>query len=172
MLLHKFVTCDKVKLVMKKILINKGFTFVELLVVIGVITILASIAVPSVMKYYKNYKYGDYIYSMENLVRLARMTAMERSNNIGLCVDSTNKTLTIVNMGVARTGICIGQVLQTLRIEHDFVSISGSGAAFDPRGFAIFTGNVCITDGEKFYRTVISRFGAIRIEKGNGGCPS
>ncbi|MCX8125445.1 MAG: prepilin-type N-terminal cleavage/methylation domain-containing protein, partial [Spirochaetes bacterium] len=153
---------------MKKIKQNKGFSFVELMVVIALITILSAVAIPSITKFYRTYKYIEYTSSMENLVRWAKMTAIERSINVGLCVDTTNKRLRVVNMGTNRTGICTGTDLNTLNIEHDFVSIAGSGSAFDPRGFAIFTGDVCLSDGNSYYKSVISRFGAIRIEKGSG----
>jgi len=149
---------------------NKGFSIIELLIVISIIAILVAVAVPSLNAYYRNYKYREYAYSMESLIRWSRLTAMEKTANIGLCVNSANKTLSIVDMGASRADTCTGDTLNNLQIEDDFVSLKGSGAAFDPRSFAIFTGNVCITGDAKFYRVVISRFGAIRIERGTGGC--
>lgn len=149
---------------------QKGFSLVEVMIVIALFAIIAAIAVPSFNRYYRIYKYNQYTASMENLVKWARMTAMERSVNVGLCVDSTNKTLRIINMGTNRSGICTGTTLQNLQIDDAFVTLAGSGASFDPRGFSIFTGNVCVTDNSKYYKAVVSRFGAIRIEKGAGGC--
>lgn len=150
----------------------KGFTLLELLIVIGVIAIAVAIALPSVMAYYRIYKFNEYAYSMENLVRWSKLTAMERSISVGLCVDNTAKTLTIVNMGVNRIAPCTGAALNTFRIEDDFVSLEGSNPAFDPRGFAIFMGNVCVSKNtnERYYKVLISKFGAMRIERGNGGC--
>lgn len=153
---------------MRKKFSNKGFSLVELLVVIGLIAILASAAIPPITKYYRTYKYVEYATSMENIVKWARMTAIERTINVGLCINEN--TLQIINMGTNRTGICSGTVINSLNITDSFVSLSGSGAAFDPKGFAIFPGNVCVTNSSQYYRAVISRFGAIRIEKGTGGC--
>lgn len=155
---------------MKTAKFNKGFSIIELLVVMGIMTILVTVAVPSLNAYYRNYKYREYIYSMESLIRWSRLTAMERTANVGLCVDSTHKRLNIVNMGAGRSDACKGDTLNHLKIEDDFVSIKGNGAAFDPRSFAIFTGNVCITGDTNYYKVVISRFGAIRIERGKGEC--
>ncbi len=154
---------------MFKFLRNKGFSFVELMVVIALISILSAIAVPQINKMYKTYKYIEYTSSMENLVRWAKITAMERSINVGLCI-ADNKTLRIVNMGTNRSNICTGSDLITLNIRDDFVFLHGSGAAFDPRGFDIFNGNVCLTNGDSYYKVFISRFGAIRTQKGSGGC--
>ncbi len=147
---------------------DNGFSLVELLVVIGLIAILASAAIPPITKYFRTYKYIEYATSMENLVRWARLTAIERTVNVGLCIQGN--TLQIINMGANRTNICSGSVINSLQITHNFVSLSGAGAAFDPKGFAIFDGNVCVTNNSEFYRVRISRFGAIRTEKGTGGC--
>lgn len=153
---------------MKKLRQNKGFSFIELMVVIALITILSAVAIPKINEFYRTYKYIEYTSAMENLVRWAKMTAMERSINVGLCISGN--TLQIINMGTNRTGICSGTVINSLSVNDSFVSLSGSGAAFDPRGFAIFNGNVCLTNGSSYYKAFISRFGAIRIDKGNGGC--
>jgi type IV fimbrial biogenesis protein FimT len=155
---------------MKTAKFNKGFSIIELLVVMGIIAILIAVAVPSLNAYYRKYKYREYAYSMESLIRWSRLTAMERTANVGLCIDRAQKTLNIVNMGSGRSDACRGDTLNRLKIEDDFVSIKGSGAAFDPRSFAIFTGNVCITGDANYYKVVISRFGAIRIERGKGEC--
>jgi prepilin-type N-terminal cleavage/methylation domain-containing protein len=148
---------------------GEGFSFIELLVVVLVSSILLTVAVPSLKAYYINYKYNDYAYSMEYLIRASKLTAMEKSVNIGVCVNSG--TLQIINMGTSRADACTGAVLNTLRIEDNFVSLSGSGFAFDPRGFAVFQGDVCIGNHAHYHKVVISKFGGIGIENGSGGCP-
>lgn len=148
---------------------DEGFSFIELLVVILVSSILLTVAVPSLKAYYTNYKYNDYAYSMEYLIRASKLTAMEKSVNIGVCVNSG--TLQIINMGASRADTCTGTALNTLQIEDNFVSLSGGGLAFDPRGFAIFPGDVCISNNAHYHRIVISKFGGIEIENGSGGCP-
>jgi len=150
---------------------DKGFSLLELFIVIALIGVVAAIAAPSLSAYYKTYKFNDYAYSMENFIKASKLTAMERSINVGVCVHQDTKTLNITNMNTERSGTCTAPVLNTLQIQDNFVSLSGNGFAFDPRGFAIFTGNVCVSNGVRYYKVVVDRFGGTRIEKGAGGCP-
>ena len=150
---------------------DTGFSLLEVFIAIVVIAIAAGIAAPSLAAYYRNYKFNDYAYSMENLIRLSKIMAMERSINVGLCVDGDSKTISIIDMETNRSGICTGNILNALQIKDDFISLSGSGSAFDPRGFAIYKGNACVSNSSKYFKVVIDSFGAMRIEKGAGGCP-
>lgn len=150
---------------------KKGFTVVELLVVLAIISIFALVATADIARFYRIYKYYDYAFSVESLVRFARMTAMERSINVGVCVDD-DKNLSIRNLGTRRTAdACNGTVMRSIRIpQEEGFSFSGSNFSFDPRGFALSSGNVCFTDGNKYKKICVSRFGAIRIEEGHGEC--
>lgn len=150
---------------------KKGFTLIELLAVIALISILALVAGADIRRFYLAYKYYDYAFSMESTVRWAKVTAMERATNIGICVDNS-KLLTIRNLGAVRsTNPCQGTIIRSLQIDQgEPFNFVGSGASLDPRGFAISFGNVCLTDGRKFYRISISRFGAFRVENGQGNC--
>jgi len=160
----------------KNRLSNSGYSLVELLAVISLIGILVSLSIPYMSKFIRYTKYQNYCNSLEILVRQAKILAMERSTNIGICVDD-ERTVKIFDTGTARTYICTGTPIRTLQIEDkdtSFVRFSGSGASFDPRGFAIFNGNVCVYNSEKnvYFLLCISRFGGIRVETGNGGCRS
>lgn len=151
---------------------DKGFTLIELLAVASIIAILALVSAPNVIRFYKAYKFYDYAYSMESLVRWSKLTAMELTTNVGVCIENS-KRISVRDMGETRSlNACTGNTLRVVSIDPGDTEFNfyGSGVSFDPRGFAINTGNVCFTDGNKYYKLCVSRFGAIRMESGRGGC--
>ncbi|MEM4214395.1 MAG: hypothetical protein QXZ28_04315 [Candidatus Methanomethylicaceae archaeon] len=149
---------------------KQGFSIFELFVVVVLINIITAVAIPSIQRFYRTYKYIEYASRMEHTVRWARIIAMERSINVSVCIEENNR-ITVRNMGTSRAYPCIGEEITHFDTEgNNFISISGSDVSFDPKGFAIQPGNVCITNGSSYTRAVISRFGAIRLERGSGTC--
>jgi type IV fimbrial biogenesis protein FimT len=158
---------------------ENGFSLLEMLVVIAIAGVLAAVAVPSYMGMIKKHKLTQYGTEMEYLVKYAKIIAMEKTTNTGVCI-SGGTNLTIYNIGTSRSAsICSGTAIKSMTILNSDntgynISVSGSAsgyaASFDPRGLAIQTGNICVTNGTKYYRAVVSRAG-IRAEEGSGGCP-
>ncbi len=152
-----------------------GFTLTEVLVTIGIVAILAGIGFIALYKYRHIYTFQQYSETLEMSVRQAKILAMERSINVGICVSPDR--IEIKNLGTQRgVGLCSGDTINTIAIDEvdkDYISFTGSGFSFDPRGFAIFSGNVCVqnTKGNNFLLICVSRFGGIRTQKGIGPCP-
>lgn len=153
-----------------------GFTIVEAIVAAGIVAILASIGILTLYRYRHVYIFQQYSSELEISVRRAKILAMERSTNIGVCV-SQNK-VEIRDIGTQRgAGICSGNIVHTISVDpvdSGYISFQGSGFSFDPRGFAIFAGNVCVqnTRGNNYFLICVSRFGGIRTQKGAGLCPN
>lgn len=123
----------------------RGFTIIEMLIAIGTLTILVVVAVPSMVKQYRVYKYNDYVSQVEYTLKWAKVEAMARGVNLGICVE--NNGVTVYNIGSSRSGFCAGTVLRRVESKDSFVQITGtSGMGFDPRGLAIMGGNVQVKD--------------------------
>jgi type IV fimbrial biogenesis protein FimT len=152
---------------------SSGYSLVEIIIVIALIVILTSIAIPFLLKFIKYNKYQNYCNTLELLIKEAKITAIEKSTNIGVCVDN-EKTVKIIDMGAKRLRLCDGTPIKIFQIDpgDTFVKFKGSGAAFDPRGFVIFSGNVCVYNSERntYFLVCISNFGRIRIVTGEGDC--
>lgn len=154
---------------MVKKLNNKGFSLEWLLIVIGIILILAIIGSPKLIKYYRDYKFWDYASQMEYLIKQAKIYAMERTTNVGVCVSGN--ILSIRNLGTSRgSGICSGTVIRSMTVTDNYVTLRGTGASFDPRGLAIQLGTTCVAYSGKNVKMHISRAG-VRKKMGTGGCP-
>jgi type IV fimbrial biogenesis protein FimT len=154
---------------------DKGFTLIEFFIVIGILAILASIGFPSIQKLYRVYKFNQYAFELENVVKWAKITAMERSSGISICINGNE--IRVYDEETKRSPSCSGNLLRIMKINDTWitprisVALGKSGLMFDPRGLAIYAGNVCITDNERYFKVVLqSDRGAIKIEGGSGGC--
>lgn len=154
---------------------KKGYSIIEFLMVMVIIAILSTISIPYLSKYFRFYKYENYASQLELIVRQAKMLAMTKSINVGICVKD-DRTVELINKGTERGGgICNGNQIKSLEIKTEdssYINFAGSGFSLDPRGFAILNGNVCIenTETNNYLLICVSRFGGIRTEKGNGRC--
>lgn len=154
---------------------TSGTSLIEIFIVISIIIILANFSLPYIKKLYRTYKFNEYALEIENLVKWAKITAIEKSINVSICKN--NNEISVYNEGTSRNPSCSGEKLKTLKIKDNWINLSESvawgkeGLMFDPRGLAIFTGNICISDGEIHYKVELqSNRGAITIEAGEGNC--
>lgn len=151
---------------------KKGITTIELVSVVSIIAILAAAGIFNLAGYIKQYKYDNYVTKMEYLVKYSKMLSMERTTNIGVCVSGS--TVALYDMGTSRSAaVCSGTAVpqQSLAVPESYISLSGSGASFDPRGMAIQTGYVCLAYNNGYTRLCISSTG-VRRDSGSGACAS
>ncbi|MCX8075959.1 MAG: prepilin-type N-terminal cleavage/methylation domain-containing protein [Aquificaceae bacterium] len=156
---------------------RKAFSLAEILIVLSIVAILAAIAIPQLHKYRDFYAYQEYASSLELTVRQAKILAMERTTNIGVCVRNAY-SVRVVDMGVRRNAdICSETTISALNIkdaDRDNTRFVGSGLSIDPRGFAIQSGGVCVqnTRLNSHLLVCVSRFGSIKTQRGSGPCPN
>jgi len=157
----------------------KGFSIIEFFIVIGILAILASIGFPSIKKLYRVYKFNQYAFELENVVKWAKITAMERSSDVSICLNGNE--IRVYDEGPLRNPSCsesentkllkVIKITDTWIIPRISVALNKPGLMFDPRGLAIWGGNICISDGNRYYKVVLQNGrGAIKIESGSGRC--
>ncbi len=86
---------------------NRGFSLVELLVVIGIILVISALAVPNVARQIRQYRLGSNATLLANFIQRARFEAIKRNttvscrllpvNPITLFVDSDNDSVQDAN---------------------------------------------------------------------------
>ncbi|PMP66617.1 MAG: hypothetical protein C0190_05280 [Thermodesulfobacterium geofontis] len=153
---------------------EKGFTLIEFLIVIAIIVILSTFAIPAWNRFMEINRFNSDIMAVEYTINRAKLTAMSKTTNVGVCVKD-NK-LFIYDVGFERGATsCEGNLLFEVKLQGRNTQIKNSGdIIFDPRGLSISVGgNICVENSElnRYYILCISR-GAIRANKGEGVCPS
>lgn len=148
LLFGRFSKFSKAKYLKRK----DGKSLVEILVGLALLTILGSVIIPEINRYYRAFKFQQRLFEIESTLKWARLVAIERGINVGICVtDSEPNSLLIYDMEQRRSLICTGTLLKRVKIEEGFISLnaSGGGSAFDPRGLAIFSTTITLkrTDG-------------------------
>ena len=101
---------------------SKGFTLIEVLIVIGVIGILSAIAIPTISSWLPNYRLKAAARDVYSTMQKARMLAVKMNNNTAVVFDPGNNKYELCDDWVA--GVCAGSVQIT-----DFSSI-GSGVGY------------------------------------------
>ena len=61
---------------------NSGFTIIELMIVIGMISILSAIAIPSLMKWMPNYRLKAEARNLYSNMQKAKIEAIKRKQNV------------------------------------------------------------------------------------------
>ncbi|MBZ0156827.1 MAG: prepilin-type N-terminal cleavage/methylation domain-containing protein [Alphaproteobacteria bacterium] len=154
---------------------QEGFSLLELIIVVVIVAVISAAAISSISKFIKQYKFDSYAANMEYLVKMGKIKALELTSNIGICVNTGNKQLSIRNIGTSRSaGICSGSTLQgasSMTVTESYITVAGTGASFDPRGLAIQSGYMCLSYNNRYAKICISR-SSVRTESGAGGCSS
>lgn len=73
---------------------SRGFTLVELLVTVAVLSILLAVAVPSFQSFLANNRMASQANDLITALNLARSEAIRRSANVTVCASSTGTTCT------------------------------------------------------------------------------
>lgn len=164
-----------------------GFSLVELMVAIAVITVLSGIAIPNILRFRENARMRTAVSGMLSLFRLAQTEAVKRNNHTCLIFDAATSTTTVFlddgsGGGMARNCVLDGSepTLRTLVLPPgtfmpgSTINFPGASVGFTPHGLPAkgLFGSIQIhptSDARIAYRINMSIAGHTRIATSTDG---
>jgi len=164
---------------------QKGFSLLEVLIVIGIIVIISAIAVPNMAVMMKSYRLKSAANEMASVMQLARMTAISQNANSVLTFNTGNQTYSAfsdngdvngtINVNNVNNGIQNGTepTIKTINIantysgEVTFATPSfGTTITFYSQGNCDHSGTVSLQNSiGKVIQVIISSSGSIKMNK-------
>jgi type IV fimbrial biogenesis protein FimT len=164
---------------------NSGFTLLELLITVALISIVTAIAVPSMTSFTQNDRLTTNINTLVGHLAYARSEAVKRSQQVSICISSDSATCTGANFdegwivyidadnnGSFTEDTASGEVI--LRAQQQLEggntltpTTFADQVTYDYRGFATSTGSFLLCDGRigPHGKTItISPTGRVRLE--------
>ena len=68
---------------------KKGVSLLECLLVLSIIVILSTFTIPAWNRFFEINRYNNFIMAVESAITQAKIIAMEKSTNVGVCVSET-----------------------------------------------------------------------------------
>ena len=127
---------------------NEGVTIIEIMVVIGIIAILAAIAVPGFVGWIPNYKLRSGTEDIQSTLQHARIRAIKQNTSAVVSFNTGNETYAAsVGAQTFRSG--------KMPTGIDIDSVSGAGfVQFNSEGFAASAVNIVVNNGQGNSKTV------------------
>ncbi|MBC7475299.1 MAG: prepilin-type N-terminal cleavage/methylation domain-containing protein [Candidatus Sericytochromatia bacterium] len=153
---------------------NNGFTIIELMVSILIISILIYAASSISSNLYADYIFKDFATRVEYQAKYAKIRAIQNSQYTGVCVNTTTKMITLRQMGANSSTPCDTSkpLLKTIDLSTTRNMNIGTSTnyIFDGRGLASTEGSVCIDNNKQYVKLLVGMTN-FRTQKGDGVCP-
>ena len=115
-----------------------GFTLVELLVVMAILAILASVGFPSFQRLLADYRVTSQANSVQGLLQFARTEALKRTANVTVCSDGISLFVRVSNgCGGAAAGDLGNLRVVPLDGRVNIEGIAGAAVSFAPSGYTL-----------------------------------
>ena len=140
---------------------NRGYTLLEIMTVIALIGISASIVIPNVIGWLPKYRLRAGAEEIQSVLQLARLGAIKENMNATVNFDTANHTFlaTIDGRTIKRGKMPAGIVI-------DSITSPSSQVQFDSRGLAnTSTGDIVVKNGQGGTKTIsVNIVGKSKIE--------
>ncbi len=129
---------------------NSGFTLIEILTVIAIIAVVASIVLPNVIAWLPRYRLNSGAEDIQSTLQLARLGAVKENTNATVTFNTANNSfLAAINGRTIRNGTL------PAGIRIDSVTSPASQVRFDSRGLAnTSTGDIRVINTQGGEKTI------------------
>ena len=142
---------------------NAGFSLTELMVIIGIIGIMAGIAMPNLIGWLPKYRMGSAAREILGTLEFARLTAVKRNAATLVTLDYAND---LVRITVGATTVRTIRMPAGIDLKEPASPSLGASFNFNGQGMADKSGEVLISDGGRHpdKRVTLSTGGSIKIQ--------
>ena len=142
---------------------NAGFSLTELMVIIGIIGIMAGVAMPNLIGWLPKYRMGSAARDILGTFEFARLTAVKRNVATLVTLDYAND---LVRVTVGATTVRTIRMPAGIDLKEPASPSIGASFNFNGQGMADKSGEVLISDGGKHpdKKVTLSTGGSIKIQ--------
>ena len=142
---------------------NAGFSLTELMVIIGIIGIMAGIAMPNLIGWLPKYRMGSAAREILGTLEFARLTAVKRNAATLVTLDYANDLLRVT---VGATTVRTVRMPAGIDLKEPASPSLGASFNFNGQGMADKSGEVLISDGGRHpdKKVTLSTGGSIKIQ--------
>ena len=142
---------------------NAGFSLTELMVIIGIMGIMAGIAMPNLIGWLPKYRMGSAAREILGTLEFARLTAVKRNVATLVTLDYAND---LVRITVGATTVRTIRMPAGIDLKEPASPSLGASFNFNGQGMADKSGEVLISDGGRHpdKKVTLSTGGSIKIQ--------
>ena len=142
---------------------NAGFSLTELMVIIGIMGIMAGIAMPNLIGWLPKYRMGSAAREILGTLEFARLTAVKRNVATLVTLDYAND---LVRVTVGTTTVRTIRMPAGIDLKEPASPSIGASFNFNGQGMADKSGEVLISDGGRHpdKKVTLSTGGSIKIQ--------
>jgi type IV fimbrial biogenesis protein FimT len=142
---------------------NAGFSLTELMVIIGIIGIMAGVAMPNLIGWLPKYRMGSAAREILGTLEFARLTAVKRNVATLVTLDYAND---LVRITVGATTVRTIRMPAGIDLKEPASPSLGASFNFNGQGMADKSGEVLISDGGRHpdKKVTLSTGGSIKIQ--------